>query len=100
MTVGSPKVTQSPCYWHRAGRSNRLGEMQRGEEEKVKNGDEVRFPRLREKYRSDPGSLYERCAFQEDVLHILMHILPISHPEFEPLIYIRQIKMPIYIFPL
>lgn len=74
--------------------------MQRGEEEKVKNGDEVHFPRLREKYRSDPGSVYERCAFQEDLLHILIHILPISHPEFEPLIYIRQIKMPIYIYIL
>lgn len=32
------------------------------------------------------------------LFHILSHILPISHPEFELLIYIVRVKLPMHVY--
>lgn len=45
----------------------------------------------------DHRSMYEQCVFQEDLFHILIHILLILHPKFELLIY-RQIKKSLCVY--
>lgn len=45
-------------------------------------------------FTPNPCSMYEWCV----LFHILSHILPISHPEFELLIYVVWVKLPIYIY--
>lgn len=79
-TEQAEAMSYEKCYMKRRG--------------KWKTGRKGRFQGWEKSFVPDPCSVYEWCA----LFHILSHILPISHPEFELLIYVIWVKLPIYIY--
>lgn len=94
-TVGAPEATPILFAWTQS-RWEVMGYekccMKR--RERWKTGRRDIFYGWEKSFVPGPCSVYEWCV----LLHILSHILPIPHPEFELLIYAVWVKLPIYMY--